>query len=453
MISPSTLYRGSVGAGFEGWMKDAPLLAMSTQLLAMARPRAVMIIKCRTPGDAHLSPAITISLPQSEQGHHITIIQWLVFTNWSILTIGTSLGSVLFFSTKGSLLLRQVFYSIPVLQLQVQGDINFGDLAALVVVYASALVRIDMTELQPLLRKSLHDAEVRPKRGMFGTVAVANPNTPKVVYEIWDISRNTGRASDCVDGVISGPMALPLFETRQSKLRHFCAITAGPNNVFRIHRLSEDKSSTIASIIMNTILPAAWSTFTRFTRFFWQDSEEESQPLEARPQEFGRASLVTALRDEPRKGERIALSPSGTLAALTDSLGRILLIDTQALVVIRLWKGYRDAHCFFFDVPVNVTPPSHALSTSATNYRRKQDYILSLAIYTIRRGTLEVWELRNGPRLCIIKCGHDFSVIQPANPLYGSEVSSLTSYVPTELYILHRISGEVTAIKPQMPSN
>lgn len=50
------------------------------------------------------------------------------------------------------------------------------------------------------------------------------------------------------------------------------------------------------------------------------------------------ASSLTCLKDPPRKGERLTLSPTGTLAAITDSLGRVLLLDTQALVVVRLWK-------------------------------------------------------------------------------------------------------------------
>ena len=47
---------------------------------------------------------------------------------------------------------------------------------------------------------------------------------------------------------------------------------------------------------------------------------------------------LTCLKDPPRKGEKLTLSSSGTLVATTDSLGRILLIDTQALVVVRLFK-------------------------------------------------------------------------------------------------------------------
>ncbi|KAI5075223.1 hypothetical protein GOP47_0009299 [Adiantum capillus-veneris] len=343
----------------------------------------------------------------------------------------------------------QVFYSSPVLQLRIRGDIKLlwsSGSEELSVVYASAIVRIDMTDLQPLLHKCLYDSEVRPRRGRFGAVAVTNANTHKVAYQVWNISRNVGMASGCVDGVISGIIALPLFESRQSKQRHFCAITVGTSNVFSIHRLIDDKTSTITSIIMNKIVPAAWSTFTSLVRMFWQDNVEQGQPLEARQQDFGRASLVTAMKDGTRRGERVALSPSGSLAAITDSLGRILLIDTQANVVTRLWKGYRDAHCFFLDVLVD---DKLSCSTSASNYQRKQDFSLSLAIYTLRRGTVEVWKLRNGPRLAIIKCGHDFHVIQPAIPLYGN---SGTTYVPTELYILHKRSGDIASIRPRMPS-
>jgi Rab3 GTPase-activating protein non-catalytic subunit len=53
---------------------------------------------------------------------------------------------------------------------------------------------------------------------------------------------------------------------------------------------------------------------------------------------YAAASPLTCLKDSPRKGERLTLSPSGTLAAITDSLGRILLLDTRALVAVRLWK-------------------------------------------------------------------------------------------------------------------
>jgi hypothetical protein len=51
------------------------------------------------------------------------------------------------------------------------------------------------------------------------------------------------------------------------------------------------------------------------------------------------ASLVTYLKDPVRKGERLAVAPGGSLAAVADSLGRVLLVDVHAVVVVRIWKA------------------------------------------------------------------------------------------------------------------
>jgi len=132
------------------------------------------------------------------------------------------------------------------------------------------------------------------------------------------------------------------------------------------------------------------------------------------PSWFNAASSLTSLIDHPRKGEKLTLSPSGTLAAITDSLGRILLLDTQALVVVRLWKvciwtflpqpplssqkelskwnlvflqGYRDASCLFMEMLV-----SKDIASSSSSYSEpsKSDYCLCLAIHAPRKGIIEV---------------------------------------------------------------
>ena len=50
------------------------------------------------------------------------------------------------------------------------------------------------------------------------------------------------------------------------------------------------------------------------------------------------ASLATVLKDGLRRGERMSVSHWGHLASLTDSFGRVLLIETRTFIVIRLWK-------------------------------------------------------------------------------------------------------------------
>ena len=137
---------------------------------------------------------------------------------------------------------------------------------------------------------------------------------------------------------------------------------------------------------------------------------------------FFAASPLTCLKDHPRKGEKLTLSPSGTLAAITDSLGRILLLDTQALVVVRLWKvfshhahpqiffmrqpvispnnglyffqGYRDASCLFTEMLVSKDT---AASSSSYYEPVKSDYCLCLAIHAPRKGIVEVSYICKNP--------------------------------------------------------
>lgn len=135
------------------------------------------------------------------------------------------------------------------------------------------------------------------------------------------------------------------------------------------------------------------------------------------------ASHLTCLKDHPRKGEKLTLSPSGTLAAITDSLGRILLLDTQALVVLRLWKvppvpasltgrfedlpafspyriklkfpnlqGYRDACCLFMEASVGR---DEGPSSSSWRDETKRDHCLCLAIHAPKKGIIEVLMLHS----------------------------------------------------------
>lgn len=458
----------TVGAGAsEGWIQDpALLLAMSGRLLALAKGSHALIVGWEGPseedeGDA--PPPVLLRLPatnsskaaQEEQHHvHIDAIQWLTFRKWSVLALGTSQGYVLFYSSKGSLLHREVFQGSPVLQLRVRGSHSkssqHSSVEELCVVYAKAIVRIDTLDLQPLLHRCLQDAEDRGRKGKNDVDFNAN----RLPHQVWNVSRNIGGTSTCIDGVIAGVMAPPLFE-HQSTQRYFCAITVGPDCALAAHRLSEDRSNSFTNIFMKRIMPATVSTVTALAKILWRNSDDQQtndyRPPEVKPQDFGRASLITLLKDRPRKGERIALSPSGAMAAVTDSLGRILLVDTQALVVIRLWKGYRDAHCFFLEVPFD----NNAASTSSwPSYqsKSKQDLILCLAIHAPRRGVVEVWKLRDGPRLSIIKCESGSRVIQPACQFRGSEHDVQTEYIPAEAYILNGDSGHLSVVSPHIGS-
>ena len=94
----------------------------------------------------------------------------------------------------------------------------------------------------------------------------------------------------------------------------------------------------------------------------------------------GLASLMD-FEDSKRKILRLRLSPTGDLVAAADSLGRVTLYDAQLNVVIRLWKGVRDAR----------------LAWSCRDRESKQ--YLSLAMYAPQLGMLSFYAMRHGPCL------------------------------------------------------
>lgn len=206
------------------------------------------------------------------------------------------------------------------------------------------------------------------------------------------------------------------------------------------YRLSEDKSRSLVGAILSKVVPATFSTIASFSKMIWRSEQTPNRTSEVKPQTFARASPLTCLKDHPRKGEKLTLSPSGTLAAITDSLGRILLLDTQALVVVRLWKGYRDAICLFVEMQVNR---DKAGSSSSFYESVKSDYCLCLAIHAPRKGIVEVWQMRTGPRLLTIKCAKGSKLLQPTYR-FGSSLSS--PYVPLEVFLLNGDSGQLSVL-------
>lgn len=222
-------------------------------------------------------------------------------------------------------------------------------------------------------------------------------------------------------------------------------MAVGEDAVISAYRLSENKGRSLVGAILSKVVPATFSTISSFSKLIWR-SEQSPSPKKSpkksdqKLQPFAQASPMTCLKDHPRKGEKLTLSPSGTLAAITDSLGRILLLDTQALVVVRLWKGYRDASCLFMEMLVNKDIAS---SSSSYSEPLKSNYCLCLAIHAPRKGIIEIWQMRTGPRLRTISCAKGSKMLQPSYR-FGASVSS--PYVPLEVFLLNGDSGQISVL-------
>lgn len=98
------------------------------------------------------------------------------------------------------------------------------------------------------------------------------------------------------------------------------------------------------------------------------------------------------LIDYQRLGCNIYAAPSNyQLAAVTDSLGRVILIETRTGLMVRMWKGYREAQCGFVEVA-----EARSNKEQSSDSRRSG---LFLIIYAPRKAILEIWCLQRGPKV------------------------------------------------------
>lgn len=438
---------GEVGAGKPGWVVDNPnlLSAIDNHSILLANRSTILLLSWSS--DSSQSPIRIRPDLSPIESEFISAVEWLVFDEIRVIVAGTSSGYLLIYSLRAELIHRQMIYPGRVLKLRVRGtkkDLiqdNSSSSEEFCLIMPGVIARFDGSVVQNMLQKWFEEAHAQLwNQKQKGQDSEDFDNSQqKLPYQLWNI----GKYGTCADAAITGIMPPPLME-QQSSQRYYCAVAVGDDAVISAYRLSEDKGRSLVGAILSKVVPATFSTIASFSKLIWRS--EHTSPVkspkksEQKPQPFARASPLTCIKDHPRKGEKLTLSPSGTLAAITDSLGRILLLDTQALVVVRLWKGYRDASCLFMEMLVN----KDLASSSSTSYEpMKSDYCLCLAIHAPRKGIIEIWQMRTGPRLRTISCAKGSKMLQPSYR-FGASMSS--PYVPLEVFLLNGDSGQISVL-------
>jgi hypothetical protein len=118
-----------------------------------------------------------------------------------------------------------------------------------------------------------------------------------------------------------------------------------------------------------------------------------------------------ALNDPQRIISSVSMSPNssaGNLAALTDNLGRVLILDVDEGVIIRIIKGVRDAQVGWILTTLPEDPVFPSMPRKA----------LLLAVYS-SRGALEVFAMRSGHKVIAIQVERGLKLLQVAHGMLG----------------------------------
>lgn len=98
------------------------------------------------------------------------------------------------------------------------------------------------------------------------------------------------------------------------------------------------------------------------------------------------------------------------LAAMTDSLGRVLLVDLEECEIIRMWKGLRGARCGWIQEERLIKTGRGRGSDTDTSTTSKRRLLLYLVIYAPKRGTAEIYPARQGKRVDLLQVGLGWKV-------------------------------------------
>uniref|UniRef100_A0A182Q7S3 Rab3-GAP regulatory subunit N-terminal domain-containing protein n=1 Tax=Anopheles farauti TaxID=69004 RepID=A0A182Q7S3_9DIPT len=317
--------------------------------------------------------------------------------DFSYIIVGLDDGRVLFYGENGTLIHTQIFHQEPIQALKAQSGKHINE--ELYVLYPSCSVILQGSQVFPLLRS------LRQQINRYGTGSPkVNEAQESIACRKWSYEKGM----TIVDAVVVGPQKSCTFDHLLTasleggffaKYRHAAPqnsliIAAGSKPYIGFHYAKEGFTQPVLADVARAVASKIKSALPSWLGGGGGGATAQQQTT-AEPQLPPSEPLICrfGLCDLQRNAFAVWLAPNYQLAAVADHLGRIILVDCQRGIALRIWKGYRDAQCGFVEVAEKL--PKESSSTAGT---RKMDRrkALFLVIYAPRRSVLEVWSLRSG---------------------------------------------------------
>eukprot|EP00891_Asterochloris_glomerata_P000897 jgi/Astpho2/897/fgenesh1_pg.00016_%23_99_t len=317
----------------------------------------------------------------------ITALMWVTFAKAqpgpleyedSCVLVGTSSGHLQLHADDGFLLHRQRLHaSSPVVSIAARAcgmGLRADDMSEdVTITLEAAVVRLSALEVRSLLR-------MQQQTRRWGELQAANP----WAYNIWETGSKVG---PCKAGLCLGLKAPTLHQamTGRDTPPKLLIVTAGENpclaafeaeerpqkGVLRmLGKLAGGVAVGVAGLARAAVSGRENGYRAGIGRWLTSkvagsgeaggSSSPPGSPAAAttpqKEEDLPRGEpvpLFRSLQDPPRRVHHLLVAPRGCLAAASDALGRVLLVDVASLTVIRVWKAYRNAQMawLMLDVP------------------------------------------------------------------------------------------------------
>lgn len=431
------------------WLQECCIsLSPSNDTLAVAKNDKAVFLASRWNKQSDSQPGTKYEIVWSgslatEEGECITDILCIPLASqhkssqgspdWTCIVAGFTSGYMRIYLQNGSLLLSQFLHDNPVLRLKCrtwQSYKNHGtaeQVEELAILYPTAMVIIDGFSLYQSLRACRNQLARAQASGLSELIG-----PPPLAYKKWRFD-GQGHITDIASCGVVPPNMFDQLQTASfiggfhasirgtmPAMSHY--ISTGKEPFVAVYTSLEGSSppliSDVALAVASKLTTAVLSKLSAASGWLgWgtnpaRQSTETTKPAKPKVEKGTSLPARFGLPDTHRHGTSITLAPNGRLAVTTDDFGRVMLLDVKKAIVIRIWKGYRDAECGWVMVSEEdhqeEEPPKSSLRTA-----------LFLVIYATKRGILEIWRTEQGPRVAAFNVGKDCRLLYAGHGIMG----------------------------------
>ncbi|XP_052851167.1 rab3 GTPase-activating protein non-catalytic subunit [Drosophila gunungcola] len=316
---------------------------------------------------------------------------------WTCVAVGLVSGMVIFYTDSGLKLFSQCCQEDPVIGVKLESAPRHSEADSLLyIVYPRCLCFIKGQDILPTLTNCRHNVQRSAlERSSYPTADVVPFQKYKFKHEregvINDAAISSSQRPPTYDYIVQQSIGMGYFaKVHATPPRSAQVLTAGAEPYLGFFQAEEGYKTMSLGEVAKDVIGIAYKNLLGgiFRRAPEPLPSPEESPLPV-PTKEAPMRIRCRLYDGKRDGLTLAVAPSGRLAVVTDNLDRVMLVDTQQAIILRVWKGYRDAQCAF--VPVK--------ERSVRGIKTHKRKALFLVIYAPRMGCLDIWALQNGPKV------------------------------------------------------
>lgn len=445
--------------------KELPLqdilisLSPAGDILAIAWNRNMLILSSRwdsqEPGDVktkfHMIWSGEISDEENEQITSLACLPLISLgkssagsgPDWTCMAVGFSTGFIRFYTETGALLVDEQLHNEPVLGIKCQSHSpprHIGDSEVAEEIHVLYNTTVCIMQGFPLF------STLRACRNHLARVqANCNAKSPaaNLSYKKWGF-KNQGIANDCE---IIGTTSVDTFDHlmsasicggynaayRSSAPQHSLVMATGKRPFIGFHYALEGGAAPVLSDVAIAMASKLASAIGTAVPWFRGSKKAPTSPEKSRGSINEPAEPMTCrfgLSDIMREGDSITVSPNRALSVVSDAMGRVTLVDNRRGVAIRMWKGYRDAQCGWIEVMEERhrgSHKSHGSSSSSSGSMYGLRIALFLAIYAPKKGIIDIWGIRQGPKIATFSASKNGRLLYTNYGLLGLNDMTVTS--------------------------